>query len=56
MTPWLTGRITASPGKRRTRPWARAVLRCREAADSVLFRLAPFLDRYCGEVIVIAEE
>jgi len=41
---------------RLSRRWARAMLRCLEAADSVLLGTAPFLRRYCGEVIVVAEK
>ncbi len=35
--------------------WVRALLTTLEAADRVLLRVAPFLKRYCGEVLVVAK-
>jgi ubiquinone/menaquinone biosynthesis C-methylase UbiE len=38
------------------RPSVRAVIRCCEALDRMLLGALPFLRRYCGEVIVVAEK
>jgi SAM-dependent methyltransferase len=39
-----------------TSPMVRTVVGAMEATDAVLLRTAPFLGRYCGEVVVIAQK
>ncbi|MBI2956876.1 MAG: methyltransferase domain-containing protein [Acidobacteria bacterium] len=39
-----------------TRAWVRGLLRVLETVDAVLLQTFPFLRRYCGEVVIVAQK